>query len=165
MPLVDFAGLPDDALLWVFPASRPLSTEESKRLLDTVDESLETWAAHGSSLRASRDWRLGQFLLVAVDEAATGVSGCSVDALVKCLRRVERDLDLRLTDNGPVFFRDGDGVRCVTRDEFAELARSAGVGRTTTVFDNTVANVGALRAGRWETPATESWHGRAFFAS
>jgi hypothetical protein len=106
MPLVDFAELPDDARLWVFPASRPLSAAESERLLSAVDEFLATWAAHGSPLQTSREWRLGQFLLVAVDEAATGVSGCSVDALVRCLRRVEHDLDIRMTDHGPVFFRD-----------------------------------------------------------
>ena len=165
MPLVDFAELPDDARLWVFPASKPLSAAESERLLSTVDELLETWEAHGSSLQTSREWRLGQFLLVAVDEAATGVSGCSVDALVRCLRRVEHDLDLSLTDHRPVFFRDRESVRSVSRDEFAELARSAAVGPTTTVFDNTVPNVGALRAGLWETPAAGSWHGKAFFAS
>jgi len=163
MPLVDFAELPDDARLWVFPASRPLSAAESERLLNTVDEFLATWAAHGSPLHTSREWRLGQFLLVAVDEAATGVSGCSIDALVRCLRQVERDLDLRLTDHTPVFFRDREGVRLASRGEFAELARSAAVGPSTTVFDNTVPSVGALRAGRWEAPAADSWHGEAFF--
>ena len=40
----------------------------------------------------------------------------------------------------------------------AERAR-----QDTVVFDNTVTTVGAVRDGRWELPAANSWHGRAFF--
>jgi hypothetical protein len=69
-----------------------------------------------------------------------------------------------LLDNGPVTYRDGEPIARVPRGQFARLAESGAVGPDTTVFDNTVATVGAMRAGRWETAARQAWHGRAFFS-
>ena len=39
------------------------------------------------------------------------------------------------------------------------------IGPDTAVFDNTIQTVGALRDGRWEVPASRSWHGPAFFST
>jgi hypothetical protein len=36
------------------------------------------------------------------------------------------------------------------------------VGEDTVVFDNTVATVGDLRAGKWERPFRDAWHAKAF---
>jgi len=66
-------------------------------------------------------------------------------------------------DNSPVMYRDGEEIQRVSRARFGELAESGAVSLSTPVFDNTVATVGDVRAGRWEKPARESWHGKAFF--
>jgi hypothetical protein len=36
------------------------------------------------------------------------------------------------------------------------------VSEDTVVFDNTVATVGDLRAGKWERPFRDAWHAKAF---
>jgi hypothetical protein len=53
-------------------------------------------------------------------------------------------------------------VRAVERPEFRRLAQAGEVSEDTVVFDNTVATVGDLRAGRWEKPFRDAWHARAF---
>lgn len=164
MPRVSFDRLPDSARLWVFAAERSLSPAESEALLAEVDGFLDQWAAHGVPLTSARDWRYDRFLLVAVDEAAAGVSGCSIDALTGQLRDHERRLGIALLDNGPVTYREGDRIARLPRPRFAQLADSGAVGPDTTVFDNTVATVGAVRSGRWEAAARQTWHGRVFFA-
>ena len=63
----------------------------------------------------------------------------------------------------PVLYRDGAGITRVSRERFADLVESGSISQETVVFDNTVTTAGAVRDGRWELPAANSWHGRAFF--
>lgn len=163
MPRTTFDALPADARLWIFAAERALSAQERDYLLSTVDGFLEQWHAHRRPLVSARDFRHDRFLLVGVDEAAAGVSGCSIDALVRDIKRVEGTLGLSLVDHGPVVYREGETIRRVPRDEFADLARAGQVTPDTIVFDNTLTQMGELQNGRWERPAAQTWHGRAFF--
>ena len=160
MSLIAIDDLPDTSRVWIFGADRPPNAEESAHLLDGTRRFLDDWTAHRAHLRAGFDWKLHRFLHVAVDESATETSGCSIDALVGRLRDFERELDLSLVDTSPVWFRDparGGLVRCVDRDRFRELAREGRVDGDTIVFDLTVDRLGAVRAGRWQLPAAESW--------
>lgn len=163
MSAVPFTDLPDDARLWVFAATRPLAPQEAATLLQRVDDHLRGWKAHGSPVVGARDLRHERFLLVAADERATGVSGCSIDSLHRALQEVERETGIELLDRSPVWYRgEGGEIRCVSRREFRGLAEAGEVEEETVVFDNTVSTVGAVRAGAWETPLRESWHARAF---
>jgi hypothetical protein len=163
MPRIPFDQLPPDARLWIFAAERPLSAAESSRVLGEADTFINQWMAHGVPLTAGRDLRHGQFVLVGVDERAAGVSGCSIDALVRRMQQLESVLGLELINNGPVLYREGEAVVRVSRDRFAELAASGTVGLNTRVFDNTLTRVGDLLAGKWEVRAADAWHARAFF--
>jgi len=163
MPRISFDKLPSDARLWIFAAERPLSAIESARVLDETDAFIDQWMAHGVPLTSGRELRYDQFVLVGVDERAAGVSGCSIDALVRRMQQLERVLGLELVNNGPVLYREGESVVRVPRDRFAELAASGTVSPSTKVFDNTLTRVGDLLAGKWEVKAAEAWHGRAFF--
>ena len=163
MPRISFNQLPPDARLWIFAAERPLSAVESSRVLEETDTFINQWMAHGVPLSAGRDLRHDQFVLVGVDERAAGVSGCSVDALVRRMQQLESVLGLELINNGPVLYREGEAVVRVPRDRFAELAAAGTVGPNTRVFDNTLSRVGDLLAGKWEVRAADSWHARAFF--
>jgi hypothetical protein len=163
VPRIAFDDLPSDARLWIFPASRPLSEDEQRRVLDEADAFIDQWTAHGVPLSAARDIRHGQFVFVGVNERAAGVSGCSVDALVRRMGQLQTALGVELVENGPVLFRDGDAIARVPREQFADLAANGRVTLDTVVFDNTVARVEDIRAGRWEVRAADAWHGRAFF--
>ena len=163
MPRVPISALPDHARVWVFAAERPLEGALRDQLLADVDTFLDQWAAHGTPLTCARDFVHDRFLIGAVDEQAAGVSGCSIDALPRRLRAHEQALGMALLDNGPVHYRADGAVARVSRAGFGDLADAGTVTPETIVFDNTVPTLGAVRAGRWETPAKGAWHGRAFF--
>ena len=163
MPRIDFDGLPDHGRLWVFPLSRDLTPEERTSVLGLVDAFLDQWAAHGVPLRSARELRAGRFLLVGVDVDAEAPSGCSIDALVNRLRALGTELGVTFIDHAPVWFRDGDGIRAVSRAEFRALADAGETSPETRVFDTSLTVVGQARRGELERPASESWHGRAFF--
>ncbi len=163
MSAIPFPDLPDHSLLWVFASPRPLDGAEAGALLTRVDRFIDSWLAHGREVRGGRELRYDRFLLVAADEAATGVSGCSIDSLFHTLQQLEREMGIRLLDSSAVWFRAEDGeIRHSARAEFRERVRAGTVDEDTVVFDNTVRSVGQLREGRWETPARASWHAQAF---
>ncbi len=163
MPRVSFDELPPDARVWIFGAERPLGETEQARVLDEVDAFIEQWAAHDVPLTTARTLRYEQFIFVAVDERAAGASGCSIDALVRRMKGLQAELGVELVNHAPVLYRDGAGIERVSREQFADLVDSGSISQDTVVFDNTVTTVGAVRDGRWELPAANSWHGRSFF--
>lgn len=163
MPGADgLTGLPDEARLWIFGTDRPLDEAEERALLARVDTFLDGWRAHGHPLAAGREWRLGRFLLVAVDESVAPPTGCSVDALVRMLREAGDRDGYGIVARDPVWFReDGSGeIACVSRPEFRRRSESGEVGAGSTVFDPALTRLSELRAGRWERPAGEGWHRR-----
>jgi hypothetical protein len=164
MARVPFEEQPDEGRLWVFAARAPLGAEGQARIGRSVDAFLDGWAAHGHPLRASRDLADDRFLFVAVDPASEPPSGCSIDAMVRHLKSLEQEVGAELVAHGPIWYRDSGGdIRCVSRAEFKALAADGSVEQSTRVFDTTITEVGALRAGRFEVPAHEAWHGTAFF--
>lgn len=163
MPRIGFEQLPENARLWIFAAQRELDDPEQARVLGEVDRFIDQWTAHNVPLTAARDWRQGRFLMVGVDEEAAGLSGCSIDALVRRMKVVQEELGVELVDNAPVLFKNGGTIERVSRERFAELAEAGTVSLDTPVFNNTLTRVGDLRAGRWEVRAEDSWHRQAFF--
>jgi hypothetical protein len=160
MPHVPFSALPDEARVWVFAAAAPITGAAAELLLSRVDEHLAQWRAHGVPLVCARDWRDDRFLAVAVDEAASNASGCSIDALFKALQVLEAPLGTSLVGNGAVYWRDAEGrVASGSRPQFRALATAGEVLQDTPVFDVTVTTVGAWRRD-FEVPAKSSWHAR-----
>lgn len=163
MPRIEFDDLPGDARVWIFSAARELTEPEQARLLAEVDAFINQWGAHAVPLTAGRNLVYAQFLFIAVDQRAAGPSGCSIDALVRRMKELQEEIDVELVNHAPVLFRQGEAIARVPRDAFARLADAGEVGPDTTVFNNTLTSLGEVRAGRWEVPAADSWHGRAFF--
>jgi hypothetical protein len=158
MPIVSFDALPASARVWVFASDRPITGAAARRLLGEVDRYLERWAAHGTPLTSSREWRDDHFLVIAVDQSGAAASGCSIDGLFRSLKALEPELGASLVGGGRVHFREsGGGVRAVSRDEFSELGATGAVTPATRVFDPTVATIEEWTS-RFEIEAGRSWH-------
>lgn len=165
MPTVSFDAMPDTARVWVFGAAAPVTGEARNRLMQVVDRHLANWRAHGDPLVCSRDWRDDRFLAIAVDEAATGASGCSIDGMFRALANAESEIGTSLVGGGTVFWRDANGeVRSGPRSAFSASAKAGDVSLDTPVMDLTVATVGDWRS-RFERPAGESWHAKLLHAA
>lgn len=162
MALVPFDRLPGHARLWVFAADRPLTVPERELMVREVERGLAKWNAHGSPVIWGHDLRYDRFLLVGVDESTTALSGCSIDSAIHAIQALESRLGLSLLDHARVFFRDGEEIRAVSRADFRSLAERGEVAGDTVVFNNVIPTVGELQAGKWEVPASASWHARAF---
>lgn len=161
MPIVPFDSLPDNARVWVFGSSKPLSEKESTELLARVDEFLADWKAHGEPLTAGRNFSAARFLTIAADQDSAHASGCSIDGLFRSLKDLESKMSTSLLDRSLVYYSDGSQVHAVHRDEFSSLAGTGKVNAETTVIDPTVTTLGEWRA-RFHSKAANSWHAGLF---
>jgi hypothetical protein len=156
MSAVPFDQLPDTARLWVFASDRPLTGDDAVAVLETVDEFLAAWKAHGVPLVCARDWRDDRFLAIGVDVNAENASGCSIDGLFRALQQLEQSVGSRLVGGGRVFYRTTTGIETTSRAEFVERVKSGTVARTTPVFDTGLSAASAWRT-RFEQPAGSGW--------
>lgn len=160
MPLVEIAGLPDNARTWVFGADKTIKAPASGTLLGEVDRFLSQWHAHGSPLTVARDWKYDRFLTVAVDQSTAGASGCSIDGLFRTLKGLEPKLGASLVAGGLIFFRDEKGtIQAVDRERFTALGAEGKITPDTQVFDPTVTTLGEWRA-RFELNIGDAWHAK-----
>jgi hypothetical protein len=156
--------MPNTARVWIYGGERALSAAEANLLTASMNSFLKQWTAHKRELKAAWEVRYQRFVIIAVDEQMMSASGCSIDSLVRHLAELGRKLNIDLVGaHAKVFFRDSSHeIRCVDRSEFKRLIETAALNEDTIVFDNTVATVGLVRAGKWETPMKNSWHMEAF---
>jgi hypothetical protein len=156
---IPFDQLPSQARLWVFAADRNLSEAEAMQLLAETSAFLERWTAHNVALTAACKLAYDRFLMIAVDEATAGASGCSIDELYRRVRMLGETFGVNFMNNLSVYYRDAAGkITATTRGEFSDLAASGKISEDTTVFDNSITSIEALRSGKWELPAKDSWH-------
>lgn len=73
--------LPGTSRVWLHCANRILMDEERADLANRLDDFLVHWSAHGKALEAG--WKLegGRCLMIGLNEAAAGATGCSIDKL------------------------------------------------------------------------------------
>ena len=164
MPFVEMERMRPECRVWAFNAGRTLDREQEKMIEKRLREFLSQWSAHGSPLEAGYRIVEDHFLLVAVDQDVSAPSGCSIDAMTRFLKELGEEMELDFLDAPPCCYRDEENnVRCVSREEFAELVEKGEVDESTRVFDLTVPTVGAVRSEGFERKLAGSWYEKAFF--
>lgn len=154
--------LPPQARVWVYQAGRPLTDAELAAAAPRLAAFVAEWTSHGRQLTAAAEFRHRQFLVIGLDEAAAGASGCSIDASVRFVQTLEQALGVPLLDKSRMAFGAADGGRrLLTRAELRAAIAAGQVGPGTPYFNNALTTKGDLDA-HWPAPAGETWL-RGFF--
>lgn len=159
--LIPFNDLPDDSRIWIYQSNRKFTDEEVPQLQVKLDEFLKEWTAHGSNLQAGAEVKHQFFLVIGLDQSKTSVSGCSIDAQVRFIQKLEQELDIELLDKMNVTYIQNDRVHHKPLLEFKKMVKDGAVGKNTVVFNNLI-NTKEEYLEHWEIPAIESWHNRFF---
>ncbi|OGX87916.1 hypothetical protein BEN47_10320 [Hymenobacter lapidarius] len=158
---VSFDQLPPSARVWIYQASRPLTSPEIMGALPALARFAEEWTSHGNTLHASAEFLHQQFLVVGLDEGVAGASGCSIDASVRFVAQLEQLLGVELLDKSRMAFLQGGVVHLMKRNELKAAVAEGTLAPDTFYFDNTLATKGELDT-TWPRPAGETWLARYF---
>ena len=158
---VAFDELPATARVWIYQASRPLTSPEILAVLPRLARFAEEWTSHGRSLQASAEILHQQFLVFGLNESVAGASGCSIDASVRFVAELEQQLGLELLDKSSLAFMQNGAVQLLKRSAVKAAIGTGAIEPATFYFDNTLATKGEL-ATAWPRPAHQTWLARYF---
>jgi hypothetical protein len=134
-----FNKFPDDSRVWLYQTDRALNENEISFVQNKLSDFVKEWAAHGNKLWANADVLNPYFVAVAVDDSLTPPSGCSIDASVKELQGLGKELNIDFFTRMKVTYQD-DGE--ITQIPFADLTN---LESSTLIYDTLISNLGDLR--------------------
>jgi hypothetical protein len=151
----------ENSRVWIYQSNRSLSSAEETNIQQKLDDFTSQWLAHGSQLTARAEIRYQRFIILMVDEAMAGATGCSIDKSVNMMKEIEKQFDITLFDRFNIAYRTETGIDSCGRNEFEKLLASGEINENTIVFNNLVQTAGELNT-KWEVPLKDSWHARVF---
>ncbi|MFY0604714.1 MAG: ABC transporter ATPase [Flavobacteriaceae bacterium] len=154
-----YHNLPKNARVWIYQSDRAFTQKEIDFISVNAKSFIEQWTRHGDDLKGSFTIKYNQFLILAVDESFTNVSGCSIDASVRFVKALEEQLNVDLMNKMNISFKDQDHINIVKMQAFKEYVKTEKVTPETIVFNNMVATKEDFET-KWEVPANQSWHHR-----
>lgn len=157
--LVPFNELPDTSRVWIYQANRSFSETELQEITAQLEQFITAWTAHGADLKASFDIRYKRFIIIGLDQELNVATGCSIDASVNFIQKLEKDYGVDLLDKMNVSYKQGEHVAYKSLVDFRKMAKDKAVSPNTIVFNNLVNNKAEYLTD-WEVPASDSWHNR-----
>ncbi|MBW1296914.1 ABC transporter ATPase [Aquimarina litoralis] len=157
--LVDFNELPDTSRVWIYQANRSFTKEELEEIKEKLETFINQWTAHGANLKAGFDIKYKRFITIGLDQNLNQATGCSIDASVHFIQKLESDYNVDLMDKMNVSYKQGEFVAYKSLTDFRKMAKNRSVSPNTIVFNNLVTNIAEYKTD-WEVPAKDSWHNR-----
>ncbi len=156
-----FDQLAGHSRIWIYQAERKFSTSEIRVIEETLRRFCEGWNTHGNLMPTSFEILDNQVIVLGVDESNLGASGCSIDSSVRILRELENQLQVNLTDQGKVSFKNAGGQVSVFPSLGIKARVLSGEIQPDTLVLNPLVNVKKDLEKVWIS-ANESWLNKYF---
>jgi len=153
---VPFASLPDTSRIWTYQSARKFDTQEVKEITKMATSFCEQWTAHGHPLKTSFKIDYQQFLILAVDEASTGTSGCSIDGSVRMLKQLQSDIGTDFFERTKIAFLIENEVTLIDTSLLKKAFADGVLNSASLTFNSLVATKEELEK-RWIVPAGKTW--------
>ena len=121
---VPFDKLSDEARVWIYPASRPFSSNECDEITTKLNTFLNQWTAHGASLNAAVTIPYNRFIVIGLDSDFQSPSGCSIDSSVHFIQNIEKSYKIVLLDKMNVTFKQGAYLVYKSLTEFKKMIKT-----------------------------------------
>ena len=145
-----------DSRVWIYQSSRRFTPQQQAEIDEQLGQFYLQWQSHGAPVKGWAKLIYEQFIVVLADEAATGVSGCSTDSMVRIIKSIERQYDTNLFDRLTLTFLVKGTPQMLPLGQLQYAIDKGYLNGDTLIFNNTVATKKALLR-QWLIPLKESW--------
>ena len=146
----------DNSRVWIYQSSRLFSLSEALHIEDMLNDLVANWKSHGTPVKAYANLFFGQFIILMVDEAATGVSGCSIDSSVRVIQEIEKLFNVEMFNWQNLAFVVNDKVQIIPRQQFNYALENNFITTDTLFFNNVVGTKKELEEN-WLISVSKSW--------
>lgn len=147
--------------VWIYQSDRAFTESEVTEIQQKIDEFASQWKAHGHQLKAKAEILHNFFIIFTVDETASGVTGCSIDASVRVVKDIEQTYNVDLFNRFNMAYLVDGKVIATNKEDFETLVNIKAVGPKTIVFNNMVQTLSDFET-KWQIPFEQSWHSKVF---
>lgn len=160
MDLDKFKKLPDSTRIWIFGFERSLSEQKKIVVEKILTPSVSNWISHGSPVEGEYLLFRDRFVILA-GHCKDGISGCSIDGMMRVFKELEFSYGLKALGGEQVFFLNAENeIESASRSEFKNFAMQGKIANNQIVFDLTLRSLAELRAGKFMSRLSDSWHAK-----
>jgi hypothetical protein len=134
-----FQSFTDHARVWVYQANRTLDATEIVWVNDELTSFIKSWAAHGRKLRAEAKMITPFSIAFVVQDDVIEPSGCSIDASVHFVKKLEKELQVDF------FSRMYVWVKAETEFQRLHISKLSDQKEDLLIYDPLIADLGSLR--------------------
>lgn len=147
--------------VWVYQSNRAFTETEANAIQQKLNDFTAQWKAHGHQLAAKATVLYNFFIVITVDEASAGATGCSIDASVRVIKEIEQEYGVDLFNRFNMAYKIDDKIIVTNKEDFETLVSIKKVTPETIVFNNMVQTLEEFQT-KWEIPFEQSWHSKVF---
>ncbi len=156
---ISFDELPESARIWIYQADRTIDELTGENILDSLQDFIQNWAAHGSPLKGSARIYHGRFVVLGLDESFNAVSGCSTDASVHAIKAIGAKHEIDFFDRTQLaFLMDGE-IKVLPLANVRNKEIPEEISPETITFNNLISVKGDLDS-TWKQPVRDTWLAR-----
>lgn len=148
-----FTSYHPQSRVWIYQSNREMNHDEAQSITRELKNFCQSWTAHQVALRADALVLYNYFIVLIVDEAVSGASGCSIDKSVKQIQQLELKYQLELMNRLRIALYQNESIQLMNLND---VKRQKEVLSDTYFFDNSITTLHDLHI-RWFRPVKGSY--------
>jgi|GEM_PF-4662149 len=152
-PAIPFEAFSDTTKIWMYQTGHNLAPYKAI-IAEYLDPFIAAWASHGLPVRGAWALYADNILLIAAEETAFDVSGCSTDGLVKTMRTVGDRIGQDFFNRTSFCIANAQGTHFLTKAQVRQLSESETA--TCLYVDISKDSLKDIRTG-WPVALSKSW--------
>jgi len=100
-----FQHLNENSRVWIYQSDRILKEAEILFLNSELKAFVAQWASHGNQLFGDHLVYQNRFIILCVDESQSNASGCSIDASVRFIKELGKELSIDFFNRMNVYLK------------------------------------------------------------
>lgn len=157
---IEFKDLPPSSRVWFYQAERFLTDTEVERVREDLEEFVNSWTTHGSTMKGSFKIFNSKILILASDNGFQEASGCSIDSMTRQLKALGEKLNTQFFDRSIAYFKNGELKFCPFFEAKKYIANGE-ITEDTEVINQQVSTVEEVNK-EFKIPAKDSFLKRMF---